>query len=116
VNAVQEMFLDDQILQSFPHIIRNFGIDGKREEKGQNIIFLENNQTTWLWDLAEEDVYMLRACRSLEMFERPKDMILSSWRDAGEQCLADTFRDSYLDNVLQVALYCIWNSRLYPTE
>jgi hypothetical protein len=38
VNAVQEMILDDQILQSFPHIIRNFGIDGKREENGQNIM------------------------------------------------------------------------------
>ncbi len=61
---------------------------------------LENNQTTWLWDSAEEDVYMLRGCRSLEMFQKLKDMILSSWRDAGEQGLADTFRDSYLDNVL----------------
>jgi hypothetical protein len=61
---------------------------------------LENNQTTWLWDSAEEDVYMLRGCCSLEMFQKLKDMILSSWRDVGEQGLADMFRDSYLDNVL----------------
>jgi hypothetical protein len=100
VNAFQEMFPDDQVLQYFPHNIQKFPIDGKREGNGQHIKLLENNQTTWLWGLAEEDVYMLRGCRSFEMFEKLKDIILSSWRDAGEQCMADTFRDSYLDNVL----------------
>ena len=43
---------------------------------------------------------MLQGCCSLEMFKRLKDMILSSWKDAGEQGLADMFCDSYLDNVL----------------
>jgi hypothetical protein len=100
VNAFQEMFPDDQVLQCFPHIIRKFRIDGKREGNGQYMKLLEINQTTWLWDLAEEDVYMLQGCRSLEMLEQLKDMILPSWRDAGEQNLADTFCDSYLDNVL----------------
>jgi hypothetical protein len=46
---------------------------------------LENNQKTWLWDSAEEIVDMLQGCCSLQMFEKLKDMILSSWRAAGEQ-------------------------------
>jgi hypothetical protein len=100
VNAFQEVFPGAQVLQCFPHIIRKFRIDGKREGNGQYMKLLENHQTAWLWDSAEEDVYMLRGCRSLLMFEKLKDMILSSWRDEGEQCLADTFRNSYLDNVL----------------
>jgi hypothetical protein len=84
VNAFQEIFPDDQVLQCFPHIIIKFRIDGKREGNGQYMKLLENNQTTWLWDSAEEDVYMLRGCCSLQMFEKLKDMILSSWRAAGE--------------------------------
>jgi hypothetical protein len=60
---------------------------------------LENHQATWLQGIAKEDVYMPRGCRSLPMFEKLKDMILSSSRDSGEQSLADLFCDSYLDNV-----------------
>ena len=100
VNAFQEIFPDDQVLQCFPHIIRKFRIDGKREGNGQYMKLLENHQATWLWNTAEEDVYMLRGCRSQLMFDKLKDLILSSWRMAGEQRLADTFRDSYLDNPL----------------
>jgi hypothetical protein len=43
---------------------------------------------------------MLRGCCWLQMFDKLKDMILFSWRAWGEQNLADTFCDSYLDNVL----------------
>jgi hypothetical protein len=53
VNAFQEMFPNDQVLQCFPHIIRKFWIDGKREGNGQYMKLLENNQRTWLWDSAE---------------------------------------------------------------
>jgi hypothetical protein len=62
-------------------------------------LLVENN-ATWLWDVAEEDVFMLRGCRSQPMFDKLKGMILSSWRLAGELRLADTFRKSYLDNPL----------------
>jgi hypothetical protein len=48
---------------------------------------LKKNQSFWLWDKAEEDVYMLRGCPSQPMF----DMILSSWTHDREQVLADTF-------------------------
>jgi hypothetical protein len=65
VNAFLEIFPDDQVLQCFPHIIRKFWIDGKRERNGQYMKLLENNQATWLWDSAEEDVYMLWGCCSL---------------------------------------------------
>jgi hypothetical protein len=100
VNTFQEIFTNDQVLQCVPHIIQKFPIDGKGEGNRQYMKLLENNQTTWLRDLTEEDAYMPRGCRSLEMFEKLKDMILSSLRDSREQCMADTFRDSYLDNVL----------------
>jgi hypothetical protein len=100
VNAFQEVLPNDQVLQCFPHNIGKFRIDGKREGNGQYMKLLENNQTTLLWDLAKEDVYTLWGCRSLEVFKKLKDMILSSWRDAGEQCLADAFCDSYLENAL----------------
>jgi hypothetical protein len=59
---------------------------------------LKSNQSFWLRDKAEEDVYMLKGCRSQPMFDKLKDMILSSWTHDGEQDLADTFRKSYLDN------------------
>jgi hypothetical protein len=72
VNAFQENFPNDQVLQCFPHIIGKFWIDGKREGNGQYMKLLQNNQTTWLWDLAEEDVYMLWGCCSLEMFKNSK--------------------------------------------
>ncbi len=99
VNAFQEMFPNDPVLQCFPHIIRKFRIDGKREGNGQYMKLLENNQTTWLFvDSAEEDVYMLRGCRSQSMFDKLKEMILLNWRAAGEQRLADTFSKLYLDN------------------
>jgi hypothetical protein len=100
VNAFQEVFPHDQVLQCFPHIIRKFRIDGKREGNGQYMKLLKNNPTTWLRTDAEKDVYMLRGCRSQGMFDRMKDMILSSWRSAGEQQLADTFSASYLNNNL----------------
>jgi hypothetical protein len=35
VNAFQEIFPKDQVLQCFPHIIRKFRIDAKREGNGQ---------------------------------------------------------------------------------
>jgi hypothetical protein len=60
----------------------------------------KNNQATWLWDIAEEDVYMLSGCHAQPMFDKLKDMILSSWTCDGEQGLADTFQKSYLDNDL----------------
>ena len=97
VNAFQVVFPDSPVLQCFPHIIRKFRIDGRREGNGQYMKLLENNQATWLWDTAEEDVYMLRGCRSLLMFDTLKEMILLSWREAGEQRLADTFLKSYLE-------------------
>ncbi len=100
VNAFQEIFPKDQVLQCFPHIIRKFRIDAKREGNGQYMKLLKNNQSFWLWDKAEEDVYMLRGCRSQPMFDKLKDMILASWTHDGEQDLADTFRKSYLDNDL----------------
>jgi hypothetical protein len=37
---------------------------------------------------------MLRGCPSQPMFDKLKDMILTSWRLYGEQRLADTFRES----------------------
>jgi hypothetical protein len=100
VNAFQEIFPHDLFLQCFPHIIRKFRIDGRREGNGQYMKLLENNQATWLWNTAEEDVYMLRGCRSQSMFDKLKEMILLNWRAAGEQRLADTFSKSYLDNDL----------------
>jgi hypothetical protein len=61
---------------------------------------LENHQASWLWNIAEEDVHMLRGCRSQPMFDKLKDMIITSWRLDGEQRLADMFRESYLENPL----------------
>jgi hypothetical protein len=58
VNAFQEFFPNDQVLQCFPHIICKFQIDAKREGNGQYMKLLKNSQDTWLWDTAEEDVYM----------------------------------------------------------
>ena len=78
VNAFREIFPDDQVLQCFPHIIRKFRIDAKREGNGQYMKLLENHQATWLWNTAEEDVYMLRGCRYQLMFDKLKDLILSS--------------------------------------
>jgi hypothetical protein len=100
VNAFQEAFPNDQVMQCFPHVIRKFRIDGRRECNGQYMKLLENHQASWLWNIAEEDVYMLRGCRSQPMFDKLKDMILTSWRLDGEQRLADTFCESYLDNNL----------------
>ncbi len=100
VNAFQEAFPNDQVMQCFPHIIRKFRIDGRREGNGQYMKLLENHQASWLWNIAEEDVNMLRGCRSQPMFDKLKDMILTSWRLDGEQRLADAFRESYLDNPL----------------
>jgi hypothetical protein len=60
---------------------------------------LKNNQATWLWDIAEEDVYILRGLHSQPMFDKLKGMILSSWTHDGEQGQqADTFGKSYSDN------------------
>jgi hypothetical protein len=98
VNAFQEVFPNDQVLQCFPHIIWKFQIDAKREGNGQYMKLLKNSQSFWLWDKAEEDVYMLRGCRSQPVCDKLKDMILSSWTHDGEQGLADTFQKSYLDN------------------
>jgi hypothetical protein len=100
VNAFQEVFPDDQVMQCFPHIIPKFRIDGRKEGNGQYMKLLENHQASWLWNIAEEDVHMLRGCRSQPMFNKLKDMILTSWRLDGEQRLADTFREPYLDNPL----------------
>jgi hypothetical protein len=100
VNAFRELFPKDQVLQCFPHIIWKFRIDEKREGNGQYMKLLKNNQSFWLWDKAEEDVYMLRGCRFQPMFDKLEDIILSSWTHDGEQGLADTFRKSYLDNDL----------------
>jgi hypothetical protein len=98
VNAFQEVFPNDQDMQCFPHIIRKFRIDGRREGNGQYMKLLDNHQASWLWNIVEEDVHMLRGCRSQPMFDKLKDMILTSWRLDGEQRLADTFRESYLED------------------
>jgi hypothetical protein len=74
---------------------------------------LKNNQSFGLWDKAEEDVYMLRGCRSQPMFDKLKDMILSSWTHAGEQGLVDTFQKSYLDNDLFNIREVIPGSKLF---
>jgi hypothetical protein len=65
-------------------LIRKFRIDAKREGNGQYMKLLRNNQSFWLWDKAEEDLYMLRGCRSQPIFDKRKDMILSSWTYDGE--------------------------------
>jgi hypothetical protein len=44
-NAFQEIFPNDQVLQCFPHIIRNFRIDAKREGNGQYMKLLKTNQS-----------------------------------------------------------------------
>jgi hypothetical protein len=64
VNAFQELFPKDQVLQCFPHIVQKFRIDAKREGNRQYMKLLKSNQSFWLWDKAEEDVCMLRGCRS----------------------------------------------------
>jgi hypothetical protein len=74
-------------MQCFPHIIHKFGIDGRREGNGQYMKLLENHQASRL--CTEEDVHMLWGCRSQPMFDKLKDMILTSWRLDGEQHLAD---------------------------
>jgi hypothetical protein len=60
VNAFQESFPEDQVLQWFPHLIWKFRIEAKREGNGQYMKLLKSNQSFWLRDKAEEDVYMLR--------------------------------------------------------
>jgi hypothetical protein len=52
VNAFQEVFPNDQVMQCFPHIIRKFWIDGRREGNGQYMKLLENHQASWLWNIA----------------------------------------------------------------
>jgi hypothetical protein len=101
VNAFQEPFSNDQVMQCFSRIIRKVQIDGRREGNGhQYMKLLENYQASWLWKVVEEDVHMLRDCRSQQMFDKLNYMILTSWRLDGEQRLADTFHESYLDNPL----------------
>jgi hypothetical protein len=46
VNAFQEAFLNDQVMQCFPHIIRKFRIDGRRGGNGQYMKVLENHQVS----------------------------------------------------------------------
>lgn len=57
-------------------------------------------QASWLWYTAEVDVLMLLEWGSQPMFEKLKDLNLTSWRLDGEQHLADTFNESYLGNIL----------------
>jgi hypothetical protein len=87
-------------MQYFPHIIRKFRINGRREGNGQYMKLLENHQASWLWNIVEEDVHMLRGCCSQPIFDKLKDMILTYWRLDGEQRLANTCPESYLDNPL----------------
>jgi hypothetical protein len=68
-NAFHEAFPSDMLLQCFPHIIRKFRIDGEREGNGSYFKHLSGkNPTSWLHDVAENDVYMLRECRTDAMF------------------------------------------------
>jgi hypothetical protein len=71
MNAFQEAFPNDQVMECFPHKICKFQIDGRREGNGQYMQLLENHQASWLWDIAEEDVHMLWGCRSQPMFDKP---------------------------------------------
>jgi hypothetical protein len=48
VNAFQEIFPNDQVLECFPHIIWKFRIGAKREGNGQYMKLLKNNQYFWL--------------------------------------------------------------------
>jgi len=96
-NAFHTIFPDDMLLQCFPHIIRKFRIDGAREGNGAYYRYLSGkNDPSWLNEVAENDVYLLRECRSDAMFRTMATMVLAAWRDAGEGDLCDTFKESYL--------------------
>jgi hypothetical protein len=96
-NAFPNIFPDDLLLQCFPHIIRKFRIDGAREGNGAYYRYLSGkNDPSWLNEVAENDVYQLRECRTDSMFHTMARMVLEAWRDAGEGDLCDTFKASYL--------------------
>jgi hypothetical protein len=60
---------------------------------------LENHGVAWLWNTAEEEVYMHCGKCSQLIFHKLKGMFLSSWKTDGEQWLVDSFHDLYyLDN------------------
>jgi hypothetical protein len=85
--------------ETFTRFSANLGLSESTSNKagsqtvgyGQYMKLLKNNQSFWLWDKAEEDVYMLRGCHSQPMFDKLKDTILASWTHDEEQDLADTF-------------------------
>jgi hypothetical protein len=96
-NAFHNIFPDDMLLQCFPHIIRKFRIDGAREGNGVYYQHLSGkNPPSWLYDVAENDVYLLRECRTPAMFKKMSNMVLAGWHAAGEDNLANTFSTSYL--------------------
>jgi hypothetical protein len=96
-NAFHTIFPEDMLLQCFPHIIRKFRIDGAREGNGAYYRYLSGkNPPSWLYRVAENDVYHLRECRTDAMFRTMANMVLAAWRSAGEDELCNTFKDSYL--------------------
>ena len=96
-NAFHNIFPDDMLLQCFPHIIRKFRIDGAREGNGVYYQHMsDKNSPSWLYDVAENDVCLLRECRTPAMFKKMSSMVLAGWRADGEDALADTFSSSYL--------------------
>jgi hypothetical protein len=97
-SAFHEAFPSDMLLQCFPHIIRKFRIDGEREGNGSYYKHLSGkNPVSWLHSVAENDVYMLRECRTDAMFGTMKRLVLQAWREAGETALAKVFSESYLE-------------------
>jgi hypothetical protein len=96
-NAFHSIFPEDQLLQCFPHIIRKFRIDGAREGNGAYYRYLSGkNKPSWLNEVAENDVYQLRECRTDAMFRTMATLVLEAWTDAGENDLCETFKASYL--------------------
>jgi hypothetical protein len=97
-NAFHEAFPLDMLLQCFPHIIRKFRIDGEREGNGSYFKYLSGkNPTSWLHEVAENDVYMLRECRTDAMFGAMKKLVMKAWLEAGEIDLVSVFSGSYLE-------------------
>jgi hypothetical protein len=79
MNAFHTIFPEDMLLQCFPHIIRKFRIDGAREGNGVYYRYLSSdNPASWLYEVAENDVYHLRECRTDAMFRTMATMVLTA--------------------------------------
>jgi hypothetical protein len=97
VNAMTACFPDSTPLQCYPHIIRKFIVDD-RSGNGMYLKKLRKQNKNWLNNEAQVAIKMCSYCKTMKQRNKLWELTKSVWEAAGENELAQTFSQTYIND------------------